>query len=283
MMKKILIGFGIIILLLVVVSGTLYLIYLRPFMEKMKVTEVVQYDKDLTIVLGGGGNSGILNSDSLVLVIDTKMDAAAEDLYKKVKQIAGNKPIFVVNTHAHSDHSKGNKNYQGQTILAGGNYTKEQWIKQAGEAGMPTIWLKDRMDLPMGDDTATIINLQKHTHTESDVMVYLHRRKMLFGGDVILNKQAPVLIGRANPEAYMEAIDMLPKLFDIQKIVPGHGPMGGIEILDNFKQYFNDMKLAAADDSKKEELIAKYKDWIQIPILMSPAATVSAFKKMNDK
>jgi glyoxylase-like metal-dependent hydrolase (beta-lactamase superfamily II) len=283
MMKKILIGFGIIILLLVVVSGTLYLIYLRPFMEKMKVTEVVQYDKDLTIVLGGGGNSGILNSDSLVLVIDTKMDAAAEDLYKKVKQIAGNKPIFVVNTHAHSDHSKGNKNYQGQTILAGGNYTKEQWIKQAGEAGMPTIWLKDRMDLPMGDDTATIINLQKHTHTESDVMVYLHRRKMLFGGDVILNKQAPVLIGRANPEAYMEAIDMLPKLFDIQKIVPGHGPMGGIEILDNFKQYFNDMKLAAADDSKKEDLIAKYKDWNQIPIIMSPAATVSAFKKMNDK
>jgi hypothetical protein len=72
-------------------------------------------------------------------------------------------------------------------------------------------------------------------------------------------------------------------LFDIQKIVPGHGPMGGIEILDNFKQYFNDMKLAAADDSKKEDLIAKYKDWNQIPIIMSPAATVSAFKKMNDK
>jgi cyclase len=282
-MKKILKWIGIIVLLLVAVAGTLYLIYLRPFMEKMKVTEVVQYDKDLTIVLGGGGNSGILNSDSIVMVIDTKMDAAAEDLYKKVKQIAGNKPIFVVNTHVHSDHTKGNKYYQGQTILAGGNYTREQWTKQAGDAGMPTIWLKDKMDLPMGDDTATIINLQKNIHTESDVMVYLHRRKMLFGGDVILNKQAPVLMGRADPEAYLATIDMLPKLFDIQKIVPGHGQIGGIEVLDNFRQYFNDMKLAATDDSKKDELVAKYKDWNQIPILMSPGATISAFKKNNSK
>ena len=70
--KKILKWFGVAILLLLVVAGSLYMIYLRPFIEKMKQINTIQYDTELTIVEGGGGNSGILTSDSLVLVIDTK-------------------------------------------------------------------------------------------------------------------------------------------------------------------------------------------------------------------
>jgi glyoxylase-like metal-dependent hydrolase (beta-lactamase superfamily II) len=130
----------------------------------------------------------------------------------------------------------------------------------------------------MGDDTVTLFNFEKNAHTSSDVFVYLHKRKMLFGGDVILNKQAPVLLGTADADGYMEAFDMLPKMFDIQKIVPGHGEIGGIEIINNFRQYFIDMETAATDDSKKDELVAKYKDWNQIPFAMSPGATIRALK-----
>jgi len=279
--KKILKWTGIVLLLLIAVGTTFYMIYVRPFMQKMKETSVINYDKELTIILGGGGNSGILTSDSLVIVIDTKMDEAAKELAQKVKELAGNKPIIVINTHYHPDHSKGNVYYKGQTIIAGGNYTKEFWEKEAGAESLPTQWLKDRMDIKMGDDTVTILNLAKNIHTASDVVVYLHKRKMLFGGDVILNKQAPALFGDADPYAYMATLDTLPKQFEIEKIVPGHGAMGGIEIIDNFRQYFMDMETAANDASKKDELIAKYKDWNQIPFLMSPGATIKAFKKKN--
>ena len=58
-LKKVLKWLGIVILLLAVVGLTLYAIYLRPFMKKMEETAVIKYDKVLTIVLGGGGNSGI--------------------------------------------------------------------------------------------------------------------------------------------------------------------------------------------------------------------------------
>jgi glyoxylase-like metal-dependent hydrolase (beta-lactamase superfamily II) len=278
-LKKTLKWLGIIILLLVAIGATLYMIYLRPFMQKMKQTTVVNYDKELTLVLGGGGNSGILVSDSLVIVIDTKMDEAAEQLSKTVKELAGKKPILVVNTHYHPDHSTGNSFYAGQTIIAGGNYTKEFWVKEAGEKTLPTEWLLDKKDIKMGDDTITLFNLATNVHTASDVVVYLHERKMLFGGDVILNKQAPAILGVADPDGYLATFDMLPKLFDIQKVVPGHGAIGGIEIIDNFRQYFLDMKTAANDPSKKDELIAKYKDWGQVPIFMSPSGTISAIKK----
>ena len=279
MIKKILKWIGIVILILVAIGGSLYMIYVRPFMQKMKETNTIQYDKELTLVMGGGGNSGVLVSDSLVVVVDTKMDEAAEQFDKMVRELAGNKSVLVVNTHYHPDHSKGNKLYKGQTIIAGANYTKEFWIKEAGEETLPTEWLKDKIDIKMGDDTVTLFNFGKNAHTASDIFVYLHKRKMLFGGDVILNKQAPVLLGTASADGYMEAFDVLPKMFDIQKVVPGHGAMGGIEIINNFKQYFIDMETAATDDSKKDELVAKYKDWNQIPFLMSPGATISALKK----
>jgi glyoxylase-like metal-dependent hydrolase (beta-lactamase superfamily II) len=283
MIKKILKWVGIVVLALVAVGVSLYMIYLRPFMNKMKQVTTVQYDKELTLVLGGGGNSGILVSDSLVIVIDTKQDDAAEQLSKQVIQLAGKKPILVINTHFHPDHTSGNKFYKGQNILVGGNYTKEFWAKEVDKDNLPTIWLKDKMDIKMGDDTATIINLAQNIHTASDVMVYLHKRKMLFGGDVILNKQVPALFGVADPDGYLVAFDMLPKQFDIHYIVPGHGAVGGMEVIDNFRQYFLDMKTAAADDSKKADLVAKYKDWGQIPLLMSPGRTIKVFKEKEAK
>ena len=282
LLRKTLKGIGIILLLLIIAAVSLYFIYVRPFMQKMKVTSTVKYDKELTIVFGGGGNSGILTSDSLVIVIDTKMNDAAEALYKTVKELAGSKPILVVNTHIHPDHSGGNKFYKGQTIIAGGNYTKEQWLKEEGEESLPTKFLKDKMDIKMGDDTVTIFNLGKSIHTASDVMVYLHKRKMLFAGDVILNKNAPALFGTADPDGYVTEMDWLPKQFNIQKIVPGHGEIGGMEVINSFRQYFVDMKAAAMDGSKEDSLIAKYKDWNQIPIVMSTGATIRFIKNKSE-
>jgi len=270
---------GGVLLVLAIIGFILFKIYLDPFLTKMKQVSVVQYDKELTLLVGGGGNSGILVSDSLVLVVDTKMGDAAEQLYKKVKELAGNKHILVVNTHIHPDHITGNKYYSGQQIIAGGNYTPEGWKKEAGAEGMPTQWLKDRMDIRMGSDTATLLNMGKNIHTASDVVVYLHRRKLLFAGDIILNKAAPILFGVADPDAYLSALDDLTKQFDIKTIIPGHGPIGEIEILDAFRQYFLDMKTVAADNSKEDELETKYSDWDQIPFIMSPGTTVRAFRK----
>ena len=43
------------------------------------------------------------------------------------------------------------------------------------------------------------------------------------------------------------------------------------------------MKIAAADGDKEDELVAKYKDWNQIPRLMSPGATINFIRDMNAK
>lgn len=281
--KKVLKWIGIVLLVFMGFGLIVYLKYLRPFMSKMKQTEMVQLDKNICIITGGGGNSGIINSDSLVVVVDTKMDDAADLLYKKVMEIAGTKPVLVINTHWHPDHVGGNPLFKNAGILAGGSYTEEDWKKEAGEKTLPNQWLKGKIVIPMGDDTLTVFNLAKNVHTSSDVMVYLHQHEILFGGDVILNKQAPVIMGNADGDAYIDVLNDLPNQMDIKTIVPGHGPIGGIEMITNFRDFFADMKLAASNPDKEKDLVAKYDSWNQLPIFMSPAATVSFFKKKNAK
>ncbi|MCC6370693.1 MAG: MBL fold metallo-hydrolase [Bacteroidia bacterium] len=281
-LKKVAKWLGLVMLVVALLGGGFYMIYLRPFIQKMKVVQTIQYDKDLTIVIGGGGNSGIITSDSLVIVVDTKMDEAAQELYNKVKAIAGNKAVLVVNTHFHPDHVGGNKLYSGATVLAGANYGKEGWIKEAGEQSLPNKWLSERLDIKMGDDTVSIINYGKNAHTESDVFVYSHKRKLLFGGDVILNKQCPIIMGKGRARGYLEAFNYLQTNFDIKHVVPGHGEFGGAEVIEDYYTYFKDMKLAAADASQKDALLNKYAGWNSIPFVMSPKATLKAFGKEGE-
>lgn len=276
--KKILKWVGLIVLLLALTGGSLYMIYLRPFIVKMKEITMIPYDKELMIIIGGGGNSGIITSDSLVIVVDTKMDEAAKNLYDQAKQVAGNKPILVVNTHIHPDHTGGNKYYTHSTVIAGGNYTPEHWSSEAGKESLPNEWLKDRKDIIMNDDTISIINFGKPAHTESDVFVYSHKRRILFGGDVILNKQNAIIMDKADPDGYIEAMDYFLTSFPVEHIVPGHGAFGGKEVAVKFKQYFKDMKTAASDESQRDALLTKYKDWNGIPVFMSPKSTMKAFK-----
>ena len=82
----------------------------------MKV-ETIQYDPQLTIYLGGGGNSVVLTSEdgSAAFIVDTKMRGAAEMLRDKIKA----KDITIVNTHDHFDHVGGNS-----SLPAGKNHRR---------------------------------------------------------------------------------------------------------------------------------------------------------------
>ncbi|MBY0427040.1 MAG: hypothetical protein K2Q22_15505, partial [Cytophagales bacterium] len=135
------------------------------------------------------------------------------------------------------------------------------------------------------DEKVIIFNLASNAHTQSDVMVYLSNRKVLFGGDVILNKQAPAMFSRYNSSAdgYLNAFDTVKKRFDIKTVVPGHGPVGGLEIISLFKEYFNEIKSAAKNKSEEDAIVKKYESWKQIPFVMSPSANIGYVRKWEGK
>jgi len=274
MIKKILIG--LLIIVVIIIAG--FLIFVYPTFSKMLKTQTIKCDDSLTLVLGGGGNSGILVTDSAVVVIDTKMMKPAEKLAEKVKKIAGKKKIIVINTHFHPDHINGNKFYPGSQIYIG-NYDKDFLKKNVDADLMPNMIVTDSIFLTLGRDTLLLYNVGQ-AHTMDDVVVYIKNRKLLFSGDLIFNKRNPVLnkASNANIDKWIKVLDFILSK-DITTIVPGHGEPGGKEIAASLKEYFTDMETAAKDPDKASELKAKYRDWETMSIFASPDKTISYIKE----
>jgi len=114
-----------------------------PSFKFFMISKEVVVDEKLTAIIGGGGNSIILNTDSAIVVIDTKMSKNAEKLYEKVLTIAQNKKIIVINTHCHGDHIKGNFLYPNSDIFIG-NYDLDFLHKNIDEENFPNNIIRDK-------------------------------------------------------------------------------------------------------------------------------------------
>ncbi len=270
MKKKIFIGIGIAVL--VVLISAVIIFY--PMIRFMTQKEIIQIDPNLTLVMGGGGNSGIVLGDSAVVVIDTKMMSPSEDLYKLAKEKAGQKPIIVINTHYHKDHVSGNKFYKGSRIYIG-SYEKDFIQKNVDAENQPTDFVKDSLLIDLGNEKVHLYNIGQG-HTMNDLVVYLSNHRILFTGDLVFNRINPVLKKEsgANVLRWIGLLDTILNRWGDSKIVPGHGQVGNKEIVASMRQYFVDMIAAVTDPSKMD----KYKDWMTMPNMASPEKTIEYIK-----
>ena len=279
MKKKILVGIAIAFLVVLIVVGNIF----YPAIQSMTHKEIATIDPDLTLVLGGGGNSGIIIGDSAVVVIDTKMMGSSEDLCNLSKEKAGSKPIIVINTHYHQDHVRGNKFFKGSRIYIG-NYEKEFLQKNIEAENQPTDIVKDSLLLDLGNEKVHLYNLGQ-AHTFNDLVVYLSGRKMLFTGDLIFNQVNPVLKEESGTKVsqWIHVLDLVLNRWGDGKIVPGHGEAGGKEMVVSMRQYFIDMTTAAMDPGKENQLKNAYKDWMKLPTMSSPEKTIEYIKMYDLK
>ncbi|MGA2296672.1 MAG: MBL fold metallo-hydrolase, partial [FCB group bacterium] len=200
------------------------------------------------------------------------------DVYNAAKEKAGHKPIIVINTHYHSDHTNGNTYYTGSKIYIGG-YDIDFLKNELKPDNMPTDFVKDSLVLNLGNETVIMYDMGQ-AHTTNDMVVYLKNRKVLFTGDLVFNKINPVLkkASGADVDKWMDVLDKILIKFDIVKVVPGHGMIGGQEILVAMEQYFADMKDAAAHPEMEEAVKTKYSNWQAVPTMSSPGATIDYIK-----
>ena len=97
---------------------------------------------------------------------------------------------------------------------------------------MPTDIVKDSLELNLGNETVLMFNMGQ-AHTTNDMVVYLKNHKMLFTGDLVFNKINPVLVKKsgADVDKWMASLNKILAKFDLAKVVPGHGKIGGKEII----------------------------------------------------
>ena len=205
----------------------------------------------------GWSNSGFINRAG-GLVVDTFWDLPhTRALIEQYARVWKRPTQRVVNTHHNGDHCWGNQLFAGAEIighrLCAASFGHErpasmQAIKQlAGstdaalaslaralepydfsgiELTPPTTLFDDRLVLDLDGVHAALLYVGP-AHTAGDVIVHLPAQRVLYAGDVLFRLCTP--IGWEGTFAkWIDALDRIIKLTP-DVIVPGHGPLCGVE------------------------------------------------------
>jgi cyclase len=213
----------------------------------------------------GTSNSGFIKTGG-GMVIDTFWDLPhTRDLIAQYARVWKGPARRVVNTHHNGDHCWGNQLFAGAEIIghrlcaaafgkekpeamqmltqaAGSDNPLMAWMGRAFagwdfsgiELTPPTTLIDDRCDLDLDGIRAELIYVGP-AHTQGDMIVHLPDQHVVFVGDVLFRLCTP--IGWEGTFAkWTEALDRIVALKP-EAIVPGHGPICGIEGPREMKAY----------------------------------------------
>lgn len=175
------------------------------------------------IVIGQTVNSTVVVMGEGVLVVDTSVDEeTAREVYTEATKQG--EVRYVINTHEHWDHLAGNKFFSCPIISTAA--AREQMLAAPGKPKLPTLVFSQQVDLYLGEQVTL-----KHFggHSPGSAVVYFPERKLLFTGDLVFANRMPYM-GQANFSKWLAALAEL-ESWDVEVVVPGHGPQGGSELL----------------------------------------------------
>ncbi|MBT2510548.1 MBL fold metallo-hydrolase [Streptomyces sp. ISL-98] len=194
-------------------------------------------------------NAGIVvGSEGTVLIDTAATEARARMLHETVSGLSRRPVGTLVNTHSHGDHTFGNHLFaENATIVA-----HERAAAEMAEYGLaltglwpgvewgrikptlPGVTFRDRMTLPAVGTRVELLHIGPG-HTAGDTVVWLPGQRVLFAGDMVFSGATPfVLMGSLTGS--LQVLDRL-RALDPLHVVPGHGPVGGPELLDKNADY----------------------------------------------
>jgi len=236
--------------------------------------------------LNNGGNICFLVAKKSVLIVDAGSYTSGSEKVMELIQRVTDKPVrYVVYTHCHTDHVGGIAGYpQDITIIGHANLPANidnfvlpgveafnKNLEQFGEDSLRLRYgemfdniagIKIRKPDLLFDDTHTI-NLGNYTvelsypgtcHTTDNIFVLFKEQKVLHTGDLVFNKRHPFVssVYSADPAKWGESVKEWSKE-DLAAVIPGHGDVGGVEILVAQGDYF-DKLIQAVSEYRDSEL-----------------------------
>lgn len=238
----------------------------RPlFGEIDKVEEIAPdvYFHEGDLAGKGHCNNGWVVFDNFVLVIDGNFPSGVSELIPKIQAVT-DKPIrFAFDTHHHGDHAYGNqiwadhgavpiahvgvmaelKKYEtGYFGGTPGRWEGEAKIRPdvaATQLKPPTLLFRKDMIFDDGKHRVELVHFGV-AHTHGDGFAWLPKERILFTGDACVNGPYNYM-GDGHSGEWIQTLEAAKKL-DIKIICPGHGAMGGPEMLADQQTYFAELR-----------------------------------------
>jgi glyoxylase-like metal-dependent hydrolase (beta-lactamase superfamily II) len=193
------------------------------------------------LILGGYAAIAVDFKDYIVVIEGPQSEERASAIIAKAKELIPNKQIrYVVNTHAHYDHSSGLRTFmaEGATVIT--HQVNKPFIEKVGslphtlnpdklaqakrKASVETV--SDKKVLTDGNHVIELYHMKDILHHDGLLMVYLPKEKVLLEADAYNPAAQPNAQPPATPSPYnlalMANVERL-KL-DVARIIPVHYP-----------------------------------------------------------
>lgn len=259
---------------------------------------------------GGGsvGNSGFIDLGDRTVIFDTfNTPQAAEDLKRAAEKETSAPITWVVNSHFHGDHIRGNQVFKGSTIISSQTtYEKMRDIHPARmekqklgimeltnyihslkqqinrnreieqkisflteverslpllELTLPQQTFKEEITFHGTKRSAKLFTLGGG-HSYCDAMLYIPEEKVIFMGDLLFVRTHPTFFEESLPHRWMDLLKTVGGM-DLEKAVPGHGPVGTKEDVATLLEYLEEISELAITQNGLEgqQIPVKYENW----------------------
>jgi glyoxylase-like metal-dependent hydrolase (beta-lactamase superfamily II) len=197
--------------------------------------------KGVYMLVGSGGNIGLSVGQDGAFLIDDQYAPLTEKILKAISAVTDQPVRFLVNTHWHYDHTGGNENIgKGGTIivahdnvrkrLAKGQFMKvfNANIPPSPPEALPVITFADSVTFHWNDETLEVVHARA-AHTDGDAVIYFKNTNVVHVGDLFFNGLYPFIdaeSGGSIEGVIAGAEEVLDRIDDHTKVIPGHGPLG---------------------------------------------------------
>ena len=207
----------------------------------------------------GRGNIGAIELQNYTIVIDSTLFPSTATTFRKSLETQIRAPIRkLVLTHYHADHVFGNQVFKDCEIIST-TQLLQHMEKQAHTFKLSDSDIKERPELAelkclemtfptmtfekaisLRDDGFIVEITRVGGHTEGSSFVYFPQEHILFSGDLIFAKEFPWAGDETcNPQEWINALKLFKEL-DVEKIVPGHGPICDKSEIDRYLKFYEE-------------------------------------------
>jgi glyoxylase-like metal-dependent hydrolase (beta-lactamase superfamily II) len=194
----------------------------------------------------GKGNIGAIELPNFTVAVDSTISRKTALAFRSSLESKVQSPVRnLVITHYHADHTLGIPVFKDCDIITSKPYKR---LRKTAKY-QPSLTFE--RTLVLEDEGLSVEMVHVGGHTEDSSYVYFPHEKTLFSGDLIFAKTFFYAGDRTfNPEAWSDALHHFMDM-DIQKIVPGHGPLCDKEEIKIYVEFFD------TTSSIMEELVRK--------------------------
>ncbi len=220
------------------------------------------------LLTGESGNMAASIGEDGVVLVDDGTAPAAPQIKAALAQITDKPVRYIINTHWHPERVGGNGLFPGATIISQ-NHVRERMetggslsglhIEPYDAASLPVLTFMNDLTLHVnGED---IRSLYFPGHTDGDCIVLFPKSNVAHMGDSFITDGFPVLdLESGGSDAMIEVLEAaLRHLPPATKLIPGHGPVAGVQRLREYVGMLRVARAAVEKAVKQHKSLARLK------------------------